>query len=179
MSAEQPVNGVPLTDRLEDGFRLGVITAVLIAIVGLLDWALKWPFLQSTVGPTTYVFIAHPHQSTSRLRNAAIGHLTAVTFSLAALAVFGLWNQRSESSLGHVTFLQAMASVVAIAATLFVLEVVGSHHAPSAATALLITTGLARPGKPFGGLVLGLVIAIVLGPLASRIPLFQREATEQ
>jgi hypothetical protein len=44
---------------------------------------------------------------------------------------------------------------VAAGVTLAVLEVAGSHHAPAAATALLVATGLAKPG----GLVLELAIS--------------------
>ena len=57
------------------------------------------------------------------------------------------------------------------------LEMVGSHHAPSAATALLITTGLAKPGAPLIGLVLGLAIVIALGPLIGRIPFARRASS--
>jgi hypothetical protein len=60
--------------------------------------------------------------------------------------------------------------VFGVALTVFFLELAGSHHAPSAATALLITTGLAKPGAPLIGLVLGLAIVIALGPLIGRIP---------
>ncbi len=66
---------------------------------------------------------------------------------------------------------QVAASAAAVGTTLFLLELLHSHHAPAAATALLITTGLASPGAPLGGLVLGLVILCLLGPLCSVAPL--------
>ena len=60
--------------------------------------------------------------------------------------------------------------MLGVGLTVFFLELAGSHHAPAAATALLITTGLAKPGAPLIGLVLGLAIVIALGPLIGRIP---------
>jgi hypothetical protein len=52
-----------------------------------------------------------------------------------------------------------------------ILELLHCHHAPAAATVLLITTGLARPGSPLIGLVVGLGIVIVVGPLCARLSL--------
>ena len=60
----------------------------------------------------------------------------------------------------------------------FVLELAGSHHAPSAATARLITTGLAKPGAQLIGLVLGLAFVIALGPPTGRIPLARSASME-
>ena len=73
---------------------------------------------------------------------------------------------------------QVAAAVLGVGLTVFVLELAGSHHAPSAATALLITTGLAKPGAPLIGLVLGLSFVIALGPLIGRIPLARGATTE-
>ncbi len=58
-----------------------------------------------------------------------------------------------------------------------VLEVAGSPYAPAAATALLVSTGFAKPGAPLIGLVLGLIIVIAIGPLVGRAPLARRAST--
>ena len=58
--------------------------------VGIAGRWLAWPLLTSTVGPTAYVFAAHPHSEAARFRNALIGHGVAIACGLGALALFGL-----------------------------------------------------------------------------------------
>jgi hypothetical protein len=86
------------------------------------------------------------------------------------LAVFGLWHEPSVIQLGHTTSAQVAAAALAVALTVASLEIIGTHHAPAAATSLLIATGLARPGRPLYGLLLGLVIVLVLAPALARLP---------
>jgi hypothetical protein len=49
--------------------------------------------------------------------------------------------------------------------TLFLLHVLDGHHAPAAATALLIASGIARPGPPLYGLLTGLALVLAIAPL--------------
>ena len=109
--------------------------------------------------------------TTGRLRNAVIGHTVGICSALACLAAFGLWNAPSSVVLGHSSWAQAGASALAMALTLFFLQVLRAHYAPAAASALLITTGLARPGLPLAGLVVGLVILMSLAPVLASFPL--------
>ena len=92
-------------------------------------------------------------------------------------SVFGLVRYPSVSQTGSPSGDQVGAAVLGVGLTVFFLELAGSHHAPAAATALLITTGLAKPGAPLIGLVLGLAIVIAFGPLIGRIPLARRAST--
>jgi hypothetical protein len=157
--------------------RYSVFTGVLVGVVGIAGHWLAWPLITSAVGPTAYMFIAHPESETSRFRNALIGHTLAIGAGIGSLAVFGLLQQPSVSATGAPTLTQSASAAVAAGVTLGVLEMVGSHHAPAAATALLIATGLAKPGAPLTGLVLGLGIVIILAPLLSRIPLAREAST--
>lgn len=160
----------PGATRLALGVRYLLLTGVLVAAVGIAGRFLSWPLLTSTIGPTAYVFAAHPRSEAAKFRNALVGHAVAVACGLLALAVFGLLQHPSVSATGAPSLSQVAAAVLGTGLTVFLLEVVGSHHAPSAATALLITTGLAKPGAPLIGLVLGIAIVIALGPLIGRIP---------
>ena len=153
------------------GVRYFLLTGVLVGAVGLAGRFFAWPLLTSTVGPTAYVFAAHPDSEAARFRNALAGHSVALGCGLAALAIFGLTRYPSISTTGSPSLRQVAAAVTGVGFTVLLLELVGSHHAPAAATALLITTGLARPGAPLIGLVLGLAIVIALGPLIGRLPL--------
>jgi hypothetical protein len=150
------------------------LTGLLVGVVGLVGRWLAWPLLTSTVGPTAYLFASHPTTEPARFRNAAVGHSVALGVGLAALIAFGLLHHPSVSATGRPTWDQVAASAVAVGVTMSVLELLHSHHAPAAATALLITTGLAKPGAPLIGLVLGLAIVITLGPLCGRWPIDAR-----
>lgn len=159
------------------GLRYLCLTVLLVGAVGLAGRFLAWPLLTSTVGPTAYVFAAHPRAEVSRFRNALIGHGVAIGAGLGALTAFGLRHHPSVTAAGGPSYRQVAAAAVAVGVTLLVLEVARSHHAPAAATALLITTGLAMPGRPLGGLVLGLAIVIVLGPVLGRWPFGRAESS--
>jgi hypothetical protein len=154
------------------------IAVILLFAVGVAGHFVAWPLLTSTLGPTAYVFVANPGTETARVRNATVGHAMAIVVGLGAVAAFGLWSHAPVSSSHGPTLAQAGAAATAAGVTLLILELVGSHHAPSAASALLIATGLARPGKPLLGLVVGLAIVVVLGPLSGRLPLARRLTAE-
>lgn len=172
-------NHVGLAERFATAIRYLCLTAVLVGAVGIAGRLLVWPLLTSTVGPTAYVFAAHPQTEAARFRNAVVGHGVAIGSGLGALWAFGLIDHPSVSATGAPSLVQVAASAVAVGVTLFVLEMAGSHHAPAAATALLISTGLARPGSPLIGLILGLSIVLVLGPLCGRIPIARRAASRE
>jgi hypothetical protein len=167
-----------VTRRLLLGLRFALLAGVLLAAVGAAGHAASalgapvvgGTWLTTTLGPTGYVLLAHPRSVTSRLRNALIGHGTAVLTGMAALAVFGLWSAPSVAETHQESLPQVGAQAVAVAATLFVLTVADAHHAPSGATALLIASGIARPGPPLVGLVIGLAIVLAVAPLLARLP---------
>ncbi|MGH7666080.1 MAG: HPP family protein [Candidatus Dormibacteria bacterium] len=159
-----------MSRRVVTGLRYLLVTAVLVTVVGLVGRLLAWPLITSTVGPTAYVFASHPDTESARARNAVVGHTCALAVGLASLAIFGLWNYPSVSAIGAPTLAQVGAAAVATGGTLLLLELLRSHHAPAAATALLVSTGLAKPGPGLIGLVLGLAMVIALGPYFSRWP---------
>ena len=150
------------------------LTGLLVGVVGLAGRWLAWPLLTSTVGPTAYLFATHPRTEPARLRNAVIGHVVAMGVGLRTLSGVRARHHPSVSRVGTPSWRQVFASAIAVGSTMAVLELLHSHHAPAAATALLITTGLARPGAPLIGLVLGLAIVIALGPDLRRWPLHGR-----
>jgi hypothetical protein len=190
-AAKQPVCGMPdsqwkdrpfsmsirlLLARVTVGARLFLLVAVGLAAVGTGGHFLGWPLLTSTLGPTGYVFAAHPDSETARMRNAITGHAAAVASGLFAVAVFGLWGYPSVARQGHSALPQVGAAAVAAGLTVLLLTVLRAHHAPAAATTLLIATGLAKPGIPLYGLLTGLAGIIILGPLLGRLPV-ARERT--
>jgi hypothetical protein len=151
--------------RLPGGLRLFALSALLLAGVGAIGHLIAWVALTTTLGPTAYLLLAHPESVTARLRSAVTGHTVAIAVSLACLAVFGLWSHPSVAEQHHDTAPQIGAQALAVGLTLFVLHMSDTHHAPAAATALLITSGITRPGPPLYGLLVGLALVLAIAPL--------------
>ncbi|GAA2483513.1 HPP family protein [Streptomyces longisporus] len=153
------------SERLVGGFRLFVLSALLLAGVGAIGRLAGWVALTATLGPTAYVLLAHPGSVGARWRNAVSGHVLAVAVGLGCLAVFGLWDHPSVADQHHDTARQIGAQALAVGLTLFLLHVLDAHHAPAAAPALLIASGIARPGPPLYGLLTGLALVLAIAPL--------------
>ena len=169
-----------MTGRLLAGLRIGLLGALLVGAVGVAghlagDTVLGGTWLTAALGPTAYVMLAHPRDVQSRMRNGVIGHVVALAAGLFSLAVFRLWDAPSTAETHRETIPQVGAQAVALALTLVLLTFAGAHHAPAAATALLVASGIAAPGMPLVGLVVGLVIVLALAPLLARIPGTRRE----
>lgn len=168
-----------LGERMAVPARFLVLMSASLGIVGVAGHFLGWPLMASTLGPTGYVFASHPGSEEAKRRNAVVGHGITLAVGLFCLAVFGLWHHPFIAQQGHLVLTQVGAAALAGALTIALLEVVGAHHAPAGATALLVATGLAKPGPPLYGLVLGLAFLIVVGPeLSRRFPLARRQTED-
>lgn len=166
-------------ERLEVGVRLFVLAGCLLAVIGFIGHSSGWMLLTSTVGPTAYVLLAHPASEAARLRSGLIGHGCAIGCGLACLAAFGLWNHPSVVQQNKDTPAQVGAQAIAVGATLLLLTLLDAHHAPAAATALLITSGIARPGPPLFGMLAGLAAVLAAASLLARVPGFRQETARQ
>lgn len=162
--------------------RLAVLAAALLGMVGVADHYLGGRiggagsvWLTATLGPTGYVLLTHPRSASARLRNAVLGHGAGIGAGLVALAVFGLWSAPSVTQTQRESLPQVGAQAFALALTVAVLTLLDTHHAPAAATALLIASGITRPGPPLAGLVLGLLIVIAVGSLLTRVPVLREQ----
>ncbi|MBP0462168.1 HPP family protein [Streptomyces bomunensis] len=126
--------------------------------------------LTTTLGPTAYVVLAHPDTEGAKLRNSVLGHATATACGLACLAVFGLWSHPSVAVTQHDTWTQIGAQALSVGVTLLVLTLLGAYHPPAAATALLITSGIAKPGPQLYGMLAGLALLIAGAALLAKVP---------
>jgi hypothetical protein len=170
LSGSEPTGSAPdgaLRSRLAGGLRLLVLSALLLAGVGAVGRLVGWIALTTTLGPTAYLLLAHPRSVDARLRSAAIGHALAVAVGLACLAAFGLWSHPSTAAVQHDTGAQIGAQALSVGLTLFLLHVCKAHHPPAAATTLLITSGISRPGPPLYGMLTGLALVLVIASLLS------------
>lgn len=164
--------------RCRVGLRIFVLMGASLVIVGVVGHFVGWALLATALGPTGYVFAAHPETEAARRRNALVGHVVAVGSGLFCLAVFGLWAHASIAQQSHLSLAQVGAAALSGALTVAILEILDTHHAPAGATALLIATGIARPGRPLYGLLVGLGMLILIGPPLSRWFPFARHDTE-
>lgn len=158
-----------LRARLRTGTRLLVLSAVALVAVGAVGQGIEWMLLTTTLGPTAYILLAHPHTEAAQVRSSVIGHTGAAACGLACLAAFGLWDQQSTAARESDTWRQIGAQALAVGVTLFLLVVLKAHHPPAAATALLITSGIARPGPPLYGMLTGLALLIAAAAVLSRV----------
>ncbi|MER6975787.1 HPP family protein [Streptomyces carpinensis] len=142
------------------GGRLLFLSAALLTATGFIGHAIGWILLTTTLGPTACLLLAHPDRAGPRVRDAVLGHASATACGLACLAVFGLWNQPSGLEQHHDTLPQIGAQALAVGVTLLILTLFCAHHPPAAATGLLITSGITRPGPLLYGMLTGLAIVI-------------------
>jgi hypothetical protein len=153
--------------RLAQGVRLLVVSAAALTAVGFLGHGIDLVLLTATLGPTAYMLIAQPDHELTTIRNALLGHGTAIACGLALLAAFGLWNHPSVAVTHRDTSAQILAQAIALGATLLLLTLLDAHYPPAAATALLITSGIAAPVRPLAGMLVGLCVLIGLAALLS------------
>ncbi|MBR7830906.1 HPP family protein [Actinospica sp. MGRD01-02] len=152
---------------MRNGVRLLVLSAAVLMAVGFLGHWVGLVMLTTTLGPTAYLLLAQPENEQARVRSAVLGHGAATACGLAMLAAFGLWNARSVAVVHRESPAQILAQALAVGATLLVLTLLDAHHPPAAATALLITSGIARPGLPLFGMLAGLAALIALSAALS------------
>lgn len=164
---------ISVRDRLGAGTRLFVLSGALLAAIGFVGYAAGWILVTTTIGPTLYILLAHPDIKASSLRSGVLGHSCAIASGLAMLAVFGLWSNPSVSEAGQDTPAQIGAETLSVAVTLFLLTALNAHHPPAASTALLITSGIARPGPPLYGMIVGLAAVLAVAPLLAGLPGFR------
>jgi hypothetical protein len=141
--------------------RFVVLTTVALGAVAVADHWLSWLTLAGTLGPTSYMLIAHPSSVTARLRNAVVGHSLAGAIGLAAVAAWGGWGHAFLGS-HRPSVGQAVATALAAAVLLALLEILDLHHAPAAATVILIASSLVPVGRPLAGLAIALAAVIAL-----------------
>lgn len=166
--------------------RLAVLAAVLLGVVGVADHYLGGRiggagsvWLTAALGPTGYVLLTHPRSVSARLRNTMLGHGAAIGAGLIALAVFGLWSAPSVTQTQRESLPQVGAQALALALTVAGLTALDAHHAPAAATTLLISSGITRPGPPLVGLVIGLMIVVAAGSLLTRWPMLRGQTSRE
>jgi hypothetical protein len=150
-----------MTLRLLVLTRFVLFGTLALGAVTVADHWLSWLTLAGTLGPTSYMLIAHPSSATSRLRSALAGHTLAIAIGLAAVAAWGGWGHAFVGS-HRPSVGQAAATALAAGLLLALLEILDLHHAPAAATVILVASGVVPVGRPLAGLAIALAAIIGL-----------------
>ena len=161
------------TRRSVNAVRVAVLAGVALGLIGVGGMFAGLPVITSTLGPTAYLFLAHPEHETARLRNACVGQAAAIAAGIIALLITG-----TMASPLAFTPSRAIASALGLGLTMLALELASSHHAPAASTVLLITTGLASSLATLTGLVAGIAALLPLVLVLSQIPPWRRRRTQ-
>lgn len=159
-----------VTSRLVTGLRMAVLAGGSLCLVGLAGTFAGIPMLTSTLGPTAYLFFAQPGPRWDRLRGAAEGHAVGIVAGLIGFAAAGRWHIETAYLFHANTVSEAFAVAIGLAITLLVLHLLRAHHPPAAASAVLVASGLAGPGRLLIGLVLGLAALFLLQLVLNQIP---------
>ncbi len=114
---------------------------ITVAILSLLAFATKNPFVFPSVGPTAYLFFFTPMARSASPRNAILGHGIGLVCGYAALVITGASASPVSTHTGIYwpMILSAAFSLSATGALMILLRV---SHPPAGATTLIVSLGL-------------------------------------
>ncbi|MBE9182485.1 HPP family protein [Oculatella sp. LEGE 06141] len=147
----------------------------LMLVVGLFAQVAHQPWLFPSLGPTAFLQVEKPEQSSARFYNALMGHVHGLIAGYVAVFVLGANAEPSAISSGQLTTVRLWASVLGVALNMFTGFLLKASHPPAAATTLLVTLGSFKSTALDGATVLlGVVVSTTLGEVLRRIRLGQK-----
>ncbi len=114
------------------------ITIMLLSLLATLTGS---PFVFPSLGPTAYLFFFAPLGRSSSPRHAILGHAIGLVCGYAAYVAMGS-HGFVTSSLAEVTWHEAMAAALSLAATGAVMVLMRVSHPPAGATTLIVSLGI-------------------------------------
>jgi hypothetical protein len=127
------------------GFRVGSYSALacfcLLAFAGWVGLSTAQPWLFPSLGPTLMTAFESPEQPSARPQNSFVGHLVGIFIGYACLRGFDLLN-RPSAPVGGLTARYVLAAAISVAATSFVLMILGLPHPPAGASTLIVSLGI-------------------------------------
>ncbi|BDG02980.1 HPP family protein [Anaeromyxobacter oryzae] len=113
---------------------------VTIALLGVLAWISRQPFVFPSLGPTAFLFFFNPSSPSATPRNAIVGHAIGIACGYASLVLFGLEHAGAATAVG-VTPPRVLAAALSFAFTGSLMILARAAHPPAGATTLLISLG--------------------------------------
>ncbi len=124
-----------------------VVSALALAVAGLVGLALKQPWLFPSLGPTLMLLAETPRQPAAHPRSVLVGHLVGIAAGYLALVATGLTDDPPVIQEG-LTSARVVAAALSVAVTALVLQAVKCPHPPAGATTLIVSLGLlAKPSQ--------------------------------
>jgi hypothetical protein len=138
-----------------------LVSAVALALAGLVGVLLHQPWLFPSLGPTIMVISETPAAPAAHPRNVFVGHVVGVASGYAALLVTGLRTGRSTIETG-LDARRVAAAVIALVVTVFVLQLLRTPHAPAGATTLIVGLGILKTPGDLLVIVLSVLLVTVV-----------------
>lgn len=118
---------------------------VTIALLTVLAFVSRNPFVFPSLGPTAYLFFFAPLGESSTPRNAVYGHAIGLACGYFAYWVMGM-HAFPQGFSGEVYWPRIVASALALSLTGALMVLLRVNHPPAGATTMIVSLGiLARP----------------------------------
>lgn len=159
-----------------DSVWMPVVTGALVLLTGVMSLATRQPWLFVALGPTIVLIAGTPGHPTARVHNIVVGHLVAIVCAWLAVMLVGAAGAPAFLG-GSGGTARMWAGAIAVALTVLLQPTARAYHPPAAATALLLSLGIARLSlKPVGAMVAGVVVVALIGAWARSIRLAASQA---
>ena len=137
---------------------------LLTAVVGATGYWAGLPWLFPSLGPTIFLQVHKPGQSSAKLYNVVVGHAAGIVAAIVGVLILGAGSAPPVLSSNELSWPRIWASVIAMGATLLIQVPLKASHPPAAATALLVSLGgFSLAWRDMGVLTAGILIVALLG----------------
>jgi hypothetical protein len=156
----------------------GVVSGVVMGIIGVVGWLAHQPWLFPSLGPTIFLQTANSEQLASRPWSVFAGHAAGAIAGFACVfATHAQWTPAVMSS-GMLTPERILATALAVTVTMVLQAILRAPHPPAAATTMLITLGGLKP-KPETAVTLfaGVLLVMILGEAARHLHPFKEKSS--
>lgn len=119
---------------------------ITIAILGLLAFVTRNPFVFPSLGPTAYLFFFSPLAKAASPRNAILGHAIGLICGYSALILTGASLSPFQSHPG-IYWPSIFAAALSLSATGALMVLLRASHPPAGATTLIVSLGIISKPK--------------------------------
>jgi CBS-domain-containing membrane protein len=162
-----PFGSSPRHHRI-NGLYAGLLCSVVLLIAGTVGLGLRQPWLFPSLGPTLMMFFETPGATSSRPRQALLGHGIGILAGLAALTALGLQDHPSAVQEG-LSASRVLAAALSLGLTTVILSLLDASHPPAGATTLIVSLGILTSAAQLGVMALAVLLITCVGVLLNRL----------
>lgn len=146
------------------------VSALVLAIIGVIAWAVREPWLFPSLGPTIFLQVATPNAPGARVWNTLVGHAIGVAAGIGAVILCAAGAQPAGMSASGPELARVAATAIAVGASTGIQIMISAEHPPAAATTMLISLGaLPADWTTVGTISAGVCLCAALGEIGRRI----------